>query len=347
MMSYRNPFSAGNAPKIPDGKCVQSLGLKKNATIPYDFQAEQTRVDIVLIPGLNKPLFMVGKKADGTYLPLEQKGFANPVTRHTLTGFDATTFVPANNATSVQKTDHEIAKWRLVSGGLKIQSLTDCDDDGAWFEAFRFSPQFGENFQLQGDAATDTLWTGPKATLFGNTTIDSLSEKGNYFSGKLNQLGRFPMKLNEVNANHNFIDMGDTFALGISGIDSNMDCLYIRIHGKPAPATAGTSCCSGTKLLFNLVMNYELVLAEENVMHKLQTRTQKWNKAYHMYRGNFFPYYNTSVRQVRTRTAGRRKMGGAGTTGGGGGAGGGGRGVRRVMYVVSPSPPRRTRPRVS
>lgn len=299
-MAYRNPFSAGNAPKIPDGKCVQSLGVKKNATIPYDFVAEQTTVDIVLMPGLNNPLFMLGKKADKTKTASSKYGFASPNTRYTLEGFDATTGVPGANAKSVQKADHEVAKWRLVSGGLKIQSLTDCDDDGAWFEAFRFSPQ-AANDLFAPKGLDETVWVEPKDDLFGNAQLDSLSEKGNYFAGKLNQLGRYPMKLNEVNASHDFVNCANIVALE-QALDMNMDFLYIRIHGKPAPTAAGTSCCSGTKLLLNLVMNYELVLAEQNVMHKLQTRTLKLSSQYQQYRGNFFPYYGMNSSMTKGRT---------------------------------------------
>lgn len=321
----KNPFSTATAmPKIPDGMASASLGLRRNLVTSLDF-GEDSVYEMILMPHLTTPLYM-GTQANN----IDESG---PKVRDDPafgTNAKICTWTATSATAAKQDPLNEVSKWRLVSQGLKITLVNSNDDNDGWFEAFRFTPsygaaEFGTTEALVANQPVPQIKLAPKQ--FGNRISGdndwSAADQGNYVTGKLRNIHRYTWTNRKVNKDVDFtaltaaptIDSGDRDDLRCQLVDTNYDCIYIRIHGRGIPAGASTQCCRPTNLMVHVAQNVEYIAGEQNNLHKYMTKspggiTRRIYSSPYMYGRGYAPKRTMTRRRTparRTTTTRRRR----------------------------------------
>jgi len=193
-----------------------------------------------------------------------------------------------------QQTNSAIAKWRLVSSGLKIQLLNNSDENEGYFECARLQTSAVESnyclYAMDGTSpagpfvADDQVWVAPVIATVGGAASESqffgiestaLVESPTYRTGKLRDIHKYIFALNPNGRNHGWTNLtgnasgkisGPLFSVGNKTIsnddiinynrDQNYDCMVIRIHGRNLTGTPNTP---KTKVLIQSAHNLEIV----------------------------------------------------------------------------------------
>jgi len=279
---FHDPFSrATKQPKIPDGKCTESVGfqtqaVKEVATSP----AHGGRMHILLYPGQDAGVVVTNSaEADAAY----------SIWKHDVVGFtDSNNIDWSSLLTSTGGTmefDQRYALWRVVSQGLRLSLLNPAEEDDGWWEAVRVSvPIRTSDYMLCcKDADPSTANRAAKGTVaplgvISALTNDNLVNERSYTTGLLRDLKNHVFSLHSRRDDHDFktqtskhyllgtvcqtedaTDHVMTFLDGADGpknlvekwIDQSQDMIYIRIHGRP---DTGQS----SRLHLNVVSNQEI-----------------------------------------------------------------------------------------
>lgn len=251
---YHNAFSTATTnPKIPDGKCYHSVGLRLQAVKEFANDTTGT-MDFLFFPGLNN-----GVVADSV-----------------ASTTSADTLMPYTNHASINNGDqdpgNEISRWRVVSQAHKITLVNNSDENDGWWEAIRvqLNPQpMSENgFELVGVGGLQYI--GAASGIPGmNLGITSMVEHPTYVTGKLRDIHRHTFDLMPQGQDHDFIDLAFT---GLDTVDgtykcvdcNNYDAIFVRIHGRAGASTP-------TRVMIHTVSNQEILYQESSSMSRFHS----------------------------------------------------------------------------
>lgn len=299
--------NASTQPKIKDGAVNASMGTRRNLVTELDFGKEKV-VDIFISPRFDCPLEALGSTNDTSIQLIKQYPFQD---NHPF----AKAYKRAGSNTEIScDSSAEISKIRLVAQETKITVTNATDDNDGWFEAVRLTPQkdslsYGTRAQggNQGDpydyiATCRSDCFGNRDYTAGTEWEPNLSAKGSYVTGKLRNLHRYiwankrvtracefkdlPIRLTcGTTAQDQSVDTTTNITSNVAFQDWDYDVIWIRVHGRPAPAsTTAGSCCHATNLMIHLIQGVECVFGEQNMLHSYMTN-------------NFTPYagYESNV----------------------------------------------------
>lgn len=237
---FHNPFSTATTnPKIPDGKCYHSVGMRLQAV--KEFTNDTTgNMDFVLFPGINNGLCALDTAEE----------LAMPYTNHAImVGGD-------------QESSSQIAQWRVVSQGLKLTLTNNSDENDGWWEAIRI--------QLVGPAADQGLVINEdgivSCTTGGVTPSVNLVEHPTYCTGKLRDIHRHVFELMPCGSDHDFSPLlltGNN--VGALVDNENYDAVFIRIHGRGGG--------SPTRIMAHVVCNQELLYQEHTPLARYHSES--------------------------------------------------------------------------
>lgn len=291
--SYFDPFSLATVtPKIPDGKCLLSTGLRLQAVYELAANTDSGVMHIWFYPGINAGLEAKGvvdnqgTVANGEvvvnytgHAPL----YADRAVQNTSNlgrGFNKVSQFPLTADDTLETSLSNIVKWRLVSQGLKLSLVNNSDENDGWWEAIRFTPSQDSNeWTLGSRTADETAAQFPfyvERDYYGNLkqeTQTSLVEHPTYNTGKIRDLHKYMFQLKAQDTDHPFnklaaqeINAEKCEEFIRNCVDQSYDCIYIRIHGRPTGSNP-------TRLLAHVVSNQEVMYESESTMNRFHTET--------------------------------------------------------------------------
>jgi len=232
-----NPFSNYSAlPKIPDGACTLSTGVREQCTFPIPGGSGCTY--FLLYPGV------IGNFAYTPYIP--SKSTINLKSDLFEGGSQD------NGQFSIANTTTLVEKCRIVSCGMSIKCTSNAANNDGYFEAIRL---------------TSTSLASEEVNM------STLAQNPSYVHGKLKDIESYSWQLKPTNASHGFYNMyygppdGSSITSDSSAVhNSNYDLILVRV-------TAGSS--SKTDLFVHTITNFELQYDESSPMSKFQTTCPK------------------------------------------------------------------------
>lgn len=303
-----NPFTPYvSTPKVPDGREFLSAGVRLQVVKEIICSQEKPSY-IAVFPGLHSGVFFITPTADpATNLHKDPPYGLMPYARHgPITEMSGTEVgIAANDDGNAvpgvvtakrwdYKPDGKIAKWRLVSQGVKMSLLNNSDENEGWYEMIRYQmyPNYGEggNFRLHlvgtdqaaiGPFTTDGDATNILSTVPGIQNLESTNfcEHPTYQSGKLRHLNRTIWKLMANTADHDFMTLPDNITTKSNPplLDTTFDCMIFRINARMAPPAtppAAQPTIIPTKLLIHVVSNQEIVYDESCTLSRYHSRNK-------------------------------------------------------------------------
>lgn len=279
-----------NQPKIKDQKAAASMGARRNLVYEVDF-ATETIMDFFISPRFDQPIEAIGATQDGqantrvtVQMPFKDN---HPIAKSYVVGA-AGNLIKADPAS-------EISKIRMVAQETKFTVVNAADDNDGWFEAVRLTPHkdaktYATNANAGNEGDPHGYTASPRVTCFGNRDYTdgaiwqpNMSAKSGYVTGKLRNLHRLIWANKRVTRECEFKDLPLNMLVGADAQDPELvdaqtnssanvafhdwdyDVIWLRIHGKAAPATEG--CCSATKIMVHLIQGVECVFGEQNMLH--------------------------------------------------------------------------------
>lgn len=282
--TIRNPFSDSiNDPKIPDGKCSQSLGFRNQAVA--DFTIGTDTVNILLFPGIGAGVYCDSAKfGDDDPEPY----VINFTAEHIKLGYLGS----ATEKSLEQESATFAARWRVVSQAMKVTLVNGTDDNEGWWEAIRFVPPITpEEFTAKSaDGCIPNeegdLWGRVTAGVNGQSTAGAqIINTPGYTTGKLRDLHKHMFYLQHHQNSHDFTPLEREYKWDPTKPDSheyedmvkslwdhNMDVVLLRVHG--SSLVIPNSCCKPTKLMFHVVQNQEVIYNNNGILSQLMTRSE-------------------------------------------------------------------------
>jgi hypothetical protein len=247
----RNPFISVADGRIPDGKAHLSLPVKVQQVGEQSVEAGNI-LEFLLFPGLNNALAINSFVTNGFY--------GAPVGAH----------APANGSGQQSNTSGQIIQWRTVSAALRLSLVNNAVTNEGWFECARISlPKESDGWQFTqsgpGGNNTSSHYVLPNSeNIFVPTERAVLRNHPTYATGKLRDIDRVMFKLRSTADVHEFNTLKDGTSDNDSWryVDEGFDAIWIRVHG-----LAGT-----TRLLYNYVLNQEVVYDEASELARAMTR---------------------------------------------------------------------------
>lgn len=269
--SRLNPFDkSAIGAKIPDGKATVSNALRVQAVKEFTVPVATGIANILFYPGLNAVAYMDITTNIGT----NTLSYANHV-RTDIAAFSAQTPGPATFLSE------KLLKWRVVSQALRVTMLNNADENDGWFECIRVDPTYADPVE---QLRFDLMIPGGAVSVRDKAEIPFISEtipEGNwanhptYVSGKIRDLHQYMWKLNSISTDHEFSDMDLSSGLNLSNsqIDTHMDCIAIRLHGRK-----GTGV-EPTRVIMHAVSNQELIFDESTVIATTATKCARGGRS--------------------------------------------------------------------
>lgn len=250
---YHNALSTATTnPKIPDGKCYNSVGLRLQSV--KEFVNDGTgEMEFLFFPGLNNAC--IARSCVGTGVERLM-----PYTRHgTL------------DAGGEQEAGGEIARWRVVSQAYKVNLINNSDENDGWWEAIRVQAYnhgvLDDGWGLEAaDGTAYVVGSQTPGELPGiNTGIMSMVEHPTYVTGKLRDIHRHVFDLMPQGSDHDFNDIPYQI-IGTGGLvdTKNYDCIYLRVHGRAGATTP-------TRLMIHAISNQEVLYQETSTMSRFHS----------------------------------------------------------------------------
>jgi hypothetical protein len=149
----------------------------------------------------------------------------------------------------------KLAKWRIVSTGLKINLINSSEYNDGYFEAIRIS--MGQENTAHDE---DALRTELNAAIGVNNS--QMIDQPSYVTGKLKDIHKFVFQCRPDGLNHDFNSNTDT-------LDNGFDCVLIRITGR----AAGAGDTNLTKLMCHVVSNQEIVYKSNYALSRFHTES--------------------------------------------------------------------------
>lgn len=280
-----NPHAASK-PRLMDGATATSQSHQNKIVTDITIAADKTAV-ILLSPSLGVPLISMVDTGLTTTTPHNN----STADYHIDTTFLSATTPWAGNCS--QKGD--IAKWRVVSEGLKVKLLNTTSNNDGWFECFRVSkgcPVYQMELWEVVTATNDAFMRPKYDYLTGlEANVASSHERPSYFAGSIKDIDKYYFKLNPFAEEHPFVNnvhafeiTGTTTHSNASGTDvwkpSNADtqsyrpmwdAQYDDTHDQIAIIVhAGAN---GTKLLLDMAQNLEVVYDHDSTLSRYHQPT--------------------------------------------------------------------------
>ena len=305
---YVNPWSTATTnPKIPDGKCRLSTGLRLQAVREFQ-NNENGDMEFIIFPGCASGLAVNNTTVGNNVLAnMDHVVFEN----HGMFDSSYTGIAPNDTNHLAQQSSNVLAKWRLVSQAVKFTLVNNADENDGWFEAIRFTAtnDFGK-FGIKPHTNTDQAFVGvrgknldgdgdanmpPEDVYHDNiwSNIGNLVEHPSYISGKLRDIHRYQFQLRAIDTDHDFNNVSRSYAIhgaAIDGpsenpeslnevsheandmkkamIDDSYDLIFLRVHGRPA-ATGVTP----TRLMTHVVSNQEIMYEQGCAFSRYHSET--------------------------------------------------------------------------
>lgn len=255
LSTYFNPFSTRTTnPKIPDGKCHLSSGLRLQSVTEFINDATGT-MDFLLIPGLKTGALVTNTtSATGNmnYTNHADMGGAGDLVQGSGVG------------------EPPVNKWRIVSQAIKFTLVNNSDENDGWWEAIRVSVA---NNTTAFAADANGFYTSASGLPGVDETSTSLVEHPSYITGKLRDIHRFHFQLKPHTDDHDFVTLPRTipqatYEVGATSplIDESMDAIYIRIHGRAGAETP-------TRVMAHIVSNQEVIYDESSHFSRFMSET--------------------------------------------------------------------------
>ena len=216
---YVNPWSTATTnPKVPDGKCRLSTGLRLQNVHEY-LNDNNGPMEFIIFPGCACGLSANSRTVDNSMPP----GSISAVgSEGDLLYENHGTFTPSKNGNFevfVQERSAAIAKWRLVSQAVRFTLINNADENDGWFEAIRFTvtSDYGKLIAKRTAATGGVGYVAPTDgqanpgngpghdSIFDN--IGNLVEHPSYISGKLRDIHRYQFQLRPIDTDHDFRDV--------------------------------------------------------------------------------------------------------------------------------------------
>jgi len=234
LVVYRNPFSTATTnPKIPDGKVLQSCGIRLQAVNEFTNNVSP-HMQFVIYPGLMNGVSYIDWEPNVALVPaaVPVNAGVNPdtppdrrlITRGDMKYSNLTSFassVPVANGAvdfpaatwnvdyTQQNESSTLTQWRVVSQGVRLSLTNNSDENDGWFEAIRMptkrNPEYFEVRQPTGPG-------GPYGVVVPDPTIPwianrNLVEHPSYVTGKIRDMHRYLFQLKPQNSDHEFIPL--------------------------------------------------------------------------------------------------------------------------------------------
>ena len=273
-----NPFAKTNmAPKIADGREYMSSGIRLQGVTELKCDGEPFYVAV--FPGLSNGIWASHTGVAAATVPsLNAAPYIIPYKNHYVG--NVTKDPDIDVYTLTQDLNQTIAKWRLVSQGIRFQLLNNSDENEGWFEMIRYQ-MYPAKTQLSvtkmGDGPVSGVMalSGAAANTMPGYKIDAnenLCEHPTYQTGKLRHLNRMIFKLFANTGDHEFISLPGTYTCSNDFeklIDTSFDCLLFKIHPRSVDSTVPAS--QPTKLLCHVISNQEIVYDESSTLARHMT----------------------------------------------------------------------------
>lgn len=253
-----NPFSVATTnPKIPDGLGHISAGVRLQNAFTIAGAAGKTVHHVLLFPGLTNSVYTL--RSDDALAAFDQFRF-NPFASHSA--------IEANNE---QANKMEIAKWRVVSSGLRIALINNSDNNEGWWQAIRVRIDLNDLKLNEVGGGNPSRILKPMNNANPPVVVNSfpgvsmnaeLVEHPTYQSGKLRDIHKHLFQLNPENEKHHF-QVLEKAVVPKACVDPAYDAVYIRIHGNQS-----------TMMLFHNVMNQEIIYDESATLARYQSECE-------------------------------------------------------------------------
>lgn len=310
MMVMRNPFSlATTNPKIPDNRCTFSAGqrLQVAGEVTSGTSKNNSVIDIILYPGLNSGLSIQ------RYIDTGPDTFNGPVAQRLVGLYNNHAKLhPSgilNNGTQwTTLSENDVEKWRLVSQGLHLSLVTNTEENDGWFEYIRVPVDLSLNRWNVASTLTNAneVSEESRSALIPNKTsfeeyTKSMIDHVTYQSGKLRDIHKYAFTLHRSGEDHEFSPVRNSYPFPVNEVepgeyahtgnkenmrvyttnnedfhrliddtvDSSYGAIIIRIHGNYVE----DGVQSGTKLLYHMVSNQEIIYAQTSNLSRFHTHS--------------------------------------------------------------------------
>lgn len=263
---YRDPHSLRTSnPKIPDGKCRLSAGIRLQSVKEWTNDANST-MGFVIFPGLNNAVYV-----DNTSTSEKTQEFS---------AHGGLTFSAVAPDEGFTQADSTIAKWRQVSLGAKFTLVNNADENDGWFEAIRFTSSLNDaHFIVEpGDGVIKPQ--DPDA-LQGSLPVlqdgFQMVEHPSYITGKLRDIHRYCFNLMPHDTDHDFQHLKKFYPTTTTSeemeqdfVDHSYDMIYVRIHGRVSDGGGGGT---PTRVMLHVVSNQEIMYEPATPLSRFHTET--------------------------------------------------------------------------
>lgn len=252
---YLNPFTSKNStPKIPDGKCLLSTGLREQLTYQIDAPEAGNVNAFILTPSFHKGFLVYRNFTFNESNPTavininDLQDLLNTPVGGSPTGHLTTSVNQAQNAFSTKfanftTSKSNIERVRLVSAGMKLMCTSNSGSNDGWFRATRFV--------MNSNGADETI------------DLKQLVNEPSYVTGKIRDLNKYIFQLKPTDTDHDFTEpTGNTF--GPHTHDKNYDSILLLLN-------QGTT----TEVVAHTTHNFEIIFNQDEIMSKFHTGCPK------------------------------------------------------------------------
>lgn len=300
------PFSSKYpAPKIPDGSTSLSTGQKLQFINSFNCPTDRPLV-YCIFPGLG---------CCGVVFNGAQAYHFNFTDKHGCW---------EKTASGLDQSDNLIAKWRMVSSGVKFTLTNNADENDGWFECVRAQVAHDPKTwtlvnALDGSAPINGSPVVLRPVMAGDTPLgidlNTMIDHPSYRTGKLRDIHKYQFNLSPNGTNHDFIRVRESYKVATldesadSGdilkdlVDDNYDCLIIRIHGRSVTGE------SQTNILTHVVSNQEVVYENGTTLARFHTEGHKAGYISRSGRRQYTGAYSRRTYRRRTGVPQRRVYG--------------------------------------
>lgn len=288
MAAVINPFQMiTTQPKVPDGKGSGSVGQTYRDTFELrDGRASYT--ELFIVPALGYVCFAkFDELSEDITTNVHLRTFDQLDMGYSMGGGQAVGPIGGTEAPNDQfflSPNNQLAKWRLVSAGVRISLLNPDEQDDGWWESCTINLSDRTSDWLlsptRGNRTTLNVprWIVPYNAVGDNNNINIQNERS-YQTGLLREIKNKTFVLKPNVGEHTFIDVlngkrmesTDSFQLGGNGvigsgngsptvealiehcIDRSFSLTYVRLHGR------GSDNTFPSRYLVDVKGSYELV----------------------------------------------------------------------------------------
>jgi hypothetical protein len=212
---FKDPFSNAKLdPRIPDGRCIASQGLKihhrqeftlpgfvngDGGTLPYTMLLQPCLTTPLVIYSANKP----GYSSDVLETGIVETSLAKYRIDGPLAGG---TFALTNVNTS-----DKLTKWRVVSYGLHITLLNNAEENDGWWEGYRINTDMDpEQWAIHTPPNSGDIWVpeiSRRRAYVADVSSEDIVNQRSYCSGRLRDIHNITFSLRPDGNDHDFADV--------------------------------------------------------------------------------------------------------------------------------------------